>query len=380
MPSILVIEDNDEVRREVVGILRYEGFEVAEAENGRRGVERARERPPDLIICDVMMPDLDGYETLATMRAEPALATVPFVFLTARAERADMRRGMELGADDYLVKPFSIDELVAAVGAALAKAERIESETRARLDELRQQISVAFPHELRTPISCVMGFAEMLSDASQCPPPEEVAALAKRILGAGLRMNRLAENSLLYMQLELLRRGRGDAAALAQVQEWSFEDVVGRRARELAAQHGRPRDLVLELHQGGVCGAGAYVAKLAHELIDNAFKFSTRGSPVRVVAAPEGDTAVLRVVDRGRGMSPEQTQAVDAFIQLDRLMHEQQGLGLGLYIAHRIAALWGARLTFETAPGQGTVVQTALPRPGDRLCAMPASPPPTART
>jgi len=124
MTRILVIEDNDGVREELVEILRYEGFDVREAENGRLGLELAKGWPPDLVICDLMMPELDGYATLEAMRHDPATAAITFLCLTARGERRDMRKAMELGADDYLTKPFTVDELLAALRAALAKRAR----------------------------------------------------------------------------------------------------------------------------------------------------------------------------------------------------------------------------------------------------------------
>jgi len=121
MTKVLVIEDNGGVREEIVAILRFEGYDVRDAENGRLGLELAMGWAPDLVICDLMMPELDGYATLEAMRKDPASALTPFLCLTARGERRDMRRAMELGADDYLTKPFTTDELLAAIGAALAK-------------------------------------------------------------------------------------------------------------------------------------------------------------------------------------------------------------------------------------------------------------------
>jgi len=124
MKRIVVVEDNADVREEILAILRFEGFEVRDAANGRRGLELVREWTPDFIICDLMMPELDGYGMLEALRADPQLKSIPFLCLTARAERRDMRKAMELGADDYLTKPFTAEELLAALGAATAKAAR----------------------------------------------------------------------------------------------------------------------------------------------------------------------------------------------------------------------------------------------------------------
>ena len=123
MTKILVIEDEAGIRMTLSLMLKAEGFEVSVAENGRLGIEAARAKAPDLILCDINMPEMDGYGVLEQLRREPALAATPFVFLTARADRNDMRRGMNLGADDYLTKPFTRDELLGAVTARIKKQE-----------------------------------------------------------------------------------------------------------------------------------------------------------------------------------------------------------------------------------------------------------------
>jgi CheY-like chemotaxis protein/signal transduction histidine kinase/HPt (histidine-containing phosphotransfer) domain-containing protein len=138
MKRILVIEDNDAVREEIAVILGFESFEVIAAENGRVGLERLRQSRPDLVLCDLMMPEMDGYSTLAALRRDSRFATVPFICLTARAERVDMRRAMELGADDYITKPFTADELLAAVNAGLEKSGRAALETEGKVTEVRE--------------------------------------------------------------------------------------------------------------------------------------------------------------------------------------------------------------------------------------------------
>ena len=117
MKRILVIEDQPVMRRNIQTILEMEGFEVVAADNGKKGLEAARKNPPDLILCDVMMPEMDGYGVLTALRQDQRTATIPFIFLTAKGEKTDLRTGMNLGADDYLAKPVSSEELIAAIGA-----------------------------------------------------------------------------------------------------------------------------------------------------------------------------------------------------------------------------------------------------------------------
>ena len=125
MTRILVIEDDLFVRENIVELLEAEDFEVFSTENGILGILWAQDNRPDLVICDVMMPEMNGYDVLAEMRQLPTTALIPFIFLTAMADKRDIRHGMELGADDYLTKPFTREELLNAINARLAKQEKL---------------------------------------------------------------------------------------------------------------------------------------------------------------------------------------------------------------------------------------------------------------
>ena len=124
MKKILVIEDEPEMRRNITSLLRYYDYEPIAAQNGRVAVEMARREKPDLILCDVMMPELDGYGVLHALQSDASLARIPFIFLTAKGEKDDLRSGMNLGADDYLTKPVVNAELVRAIESRLRRSEQ----------------------------------------------------------------------------------------------------------------------------------------------------------------------------------------------------------------------------------------------------------------
>ena len=124
MKKIVVIEDEPEMRRNITTLLRYYDYEPIAAENGRQGVEAAQRQRPDLILCDVMMPELDGYGVLQALQTDASLARIPFIFLTAKGEKEDLRSGMNLGADDYLTKPVANADLVRAIETRLRRSEQ----------------------------------------------------------------------------------------------------------------------------------------------------------------------------------------------------------------------------------------------------------------
>src|SRR5438045_1088728 len=155
MKKILVIDDEEWLREMVQLALRQRGYDVVEAENGEVGIEAARRELPDLILCDVNMAKVDGYLTLSALRNETATASIPFILMTGLADNAGMRHGMELGADDYLPKPFTIDALYASVEARLKKVQMVRQEAEKKLADLRDNLSLMLPHELRTPLNAI---------------------------------------------------------------------------------------------------------------------------------------------------------------------------------------------------------------------------------
>src|SRR5262249_1013569 len=159
--------------------------------DGRSGVELARSELPDLIICDVNMDRMDGYQALASLREAPATASIPFILMTGMADQAGMRQGMELGADDYLPKPFSIEARYASVDSRVKKVDLVRQQAEEKLADLRDNISLMLPHELRTPLNGILGLADILAQDATTLPSEELAQIGVMIRDAGKRLERL---------------------------------------------------------------------------------------------------------------------------------------------------------------------------------------------
>jgi CheY-like chemotaxis protein len=193
MHNVLVIDDSEDVRRVVVQTLQHFGFAAREARDGRSGIQMALGDAPDLIICDVRMPDMDGYKTLAAIRDIPAIANIPFIFLTAAMDKSDVRRGMVSGADDYLTKPFTPEELLEAVTTRLARQTELECEFFKRAEKLRKGVDHLLARELTGPLDGILGFtADIMRESGQIPP-EKVAERARRINESVVRLNLLAK-------------------------------------------------------------------------------------------------------------------------------------------------------------------------------------------
>src|SRR5437879_6223817 len=305
MKKILVIDDEEWLREMVQLALSQRGYDVIEVGNGALGVEVARKDLPDLILCDVNMEKMDGYRTLSSLRNETTTASIPFILMTGLADNAGMRHGMELGADDYLPKPFTIDGLYAAVEARLKKVQTVRQEAEKKLADLQDNISLMLPHELRTPLNGILAYGEILAMEAGALPPSEVAEMGQAIHDSGKRLERLIENFLIYAQLELLGSDPQKLSALRKEQTQFPAKLIEQHAQTQARLANRPQDLVLELTAKPVPMSEEYLAKIVDELVQNAFKFSPAGTPVRVRLEDLPNAMLLSVADQGRGFSSE---------------------------------------------------------------------------
>jgi two-component system sensor histidine kinase/response regulator len=363
MTKILVIEDENHVREIIWEILEAEDFHVIEAENGLKGLELANQELPDLILCDVMMPAMDGFTVLKKLRENPSTQTVPFIFITAKVTKYDMREGMDLGADDYLTKPFTRDELLGAVNTRLKKSATVQKQSEDKLNELRQNLTRTLPHELLTPLNGILGLSEFLLEDLEDMEPAEIRESLQDIHKSGQRLYQLVQNFLLYAQLELVAKDPERLQAFLRGETLSTHLSINSVTHEKAEQFNRVADLHLHLADTSLSIDDHWFSKIVGELVDNAFKFSTPGSPVTVTSSLADRQFIVSVSDRGRGMTPEQIANVGAYIQFERKLYEQQGSGLGLAIAKRLTELYQGTLTLKSIPGQETTIKINLPLP-----------------
>jgi two-component system sensor histidine kinase/response regulator len=363
MKKILVIDDEEWLREMIQLALSQKGYEVVEAENGFVGIEKARKTLPDLVLCDVNMQRMNGYHTLSSLRGDSTTAAIPFILMTGAADNAGMRHGMELGADDYLPKPFTIEGLYAAVEARLKKAEALRDAAEKKLADLRDNISMMLPHELRTPLNGILAYGEILSNDAATLQPAEIAEMGQIINESGRRLERLIENFLIYSQIELIGADPQRTSALRKKQTQSPKKVVADRASYQAQSAGRAADLTLELADKPVAISEEYLSKIVDELVHNAFKFSKAGTAVKVMISPAAsdDRMSMTISDLGRGLETEHIRKVGAYMQFERKLQEQQGLGLGLIIAKRLTELHGGSLEIQSELGKGTTVLVKIP-------------------
>ncbi|NWG18619.1 MAG: response regulator [Chloroflexi bacterium] len=364
MSTILVIEDEQPIRENIVEFLNLEGYEVLEADDGLAGIEMVRQHQPDLVICDIAMPHLSGYDVLLKIREDSTVATTPFIFLTARADRTFMRHGMELGADDYLTKPFTEAELLAATRAQLKKHMLLQDADANELKRARRSLIRLITHELRTPLASLITTQDLITRQIGQLSAQELGEMLGALRSNSQRLRHVTEQIVFSTQLESgeLNWQRINETGF-RVQLWEIMTVAINLARSFAY---RNRDGQIELHERDrvatiVCQMDALKHALA-ELITNALNYSPEDRSITISQWQADGRVWVTITDQGLGIPADQiARAMGDFQQINRESQEQQGLGLGLPLARRIIELHQGTMQLDSVIGKGTQITISLP-------------------
>jgi signal transduction histidine kinase len=305
-----------------------------------------------------MMPDMDGHEFLRVIRSRADTSLTPFIFLTAKSQRRDFRAGMDLGADDYLVKPWSLDRLLHAVELRLQRHREWVEHTTGRLTALRSELANRFPPEVLGPLQGIAQFSDVLLHRAKDQGTQELGSLAGDLHSSALRLLRRSENFLLLLDQS------GDAAPSAYFTGGSVRssEVTLRAASAItAASWTRTDDLDLSLENHALSIPVRSLTKIMTEVLDNAFAYSLRGTKVHVSTEFTPDQCRIRVVDHGIGIgadlvSPAPTQD-SAQVPANKTVR-----GSGLAAVQFLLNHFGGRMTLERGAQDGTVVTVTLPR------------------
>jgi two-component system sensor histidine kinase/response regulator len=362
LPSILVVEDDPHMLHGICETLALAGYQAQPASNGAEALALLEQGPFDLILSDIMMPNLDGYQLFERVRSNPAWTAVPFIFLTAKGQKTDIRLGKQLGADDYLIKPFEVEDLLVAVQSKLERSRALRQAVNVEFTQLKQTILNTLSHEFRTPLTYITGYTELLEEGDF--EIEEFKQLLGYIRKGSDRLKRLVEDFLFIVMLEtgetrsayLLERAvcRDLAAQLSALLN-ALESQAA--ARQVSLKRQVPDKLpTLVCHT-------KYVLDAVSRLVDNGIKFSKReGGVVTVRAWADSRAVCISVSDAGVGIgSDQQDKLFERFSQINREQQEQQGTGLGLYIVKGIVTLHGGQVDVQSAPGVGSTFTISLP-------------------
>jgi signal transduction histidine kinase len=368
MTKILVIEDEGSLREEIMDWLTYEHFEVTGADDGISGIEQAFHNVPDLIICDITMPRLDGFGVLLELRSNTKTAGVPFIFVTARAAHDDIRRGMSLGADDYLTKPFLRQELLGAVQARLGKKAAQEQTLLDEIDQLeialeqeREQrllkvkLIAMLSHDFRTPLTTIVSSADLVSNYADRLDDERRIKHMNRIKSSAHLLEQMLDDMLIIARMET-------GNLVFNPEPLAVEPYFQRMVEEFQMLYQETHQILFESHfDGTILADPRLLRQVGSNLISNAIKYSLQGSEVRVILDNKQGQCILMVQDQGIGISEgDQTRLFSAF-QRGSNVGNISGTGLGLAIVAQAVDLHGGSVRVESEVGSGTTIIVSIP-------------------
>lgn len=359
--KILLIEDDDYMRIIITEILTSNGYEVLEADDGKSGIARAMESIPDLIISDLMLPDIDGYAILNKVKESNKLANVPFIFLTSETEKDMMRKGMNLGADDFLHKPIQFEELLSAVKIRLEKSSKIKAHNEERIDEFRQGIGLAIPHELNTPLNVILGFSEIIKSDFDTLSREELIDMVDCINDGASRLKNTIDRMLLFTHIEMTAINPKRLDELSKTTTLFPNSEISNIIYSLEEHKNRLDDIELLIENRDLKINPDYFRIILKEIIDNSLKFSETSNKVSINGEIKNGNYVISIVDNGMGMSEEQISKIGAFVQFNRKIYEKQGTGLGLAIVNKLLSLFDCSLNIESKLKVGTKITINFP-------------------
>ena len=373
-PRILYIEDNPESRALVRNVLESRGFDVLEASDGMAGIDLAIAAHPDLILCDIEMPGIDGYETATRLRSYRGLDGCPIVVLTSHGDRG---LSLSIGCDGYIEKPIDIEKFPGQLREFLkGKREKVQgTEERRYLREYSQslverleatvrELTAAnsrlraaarsktefmqnLSHELATPLTPITGYLKILRSGKTGSMTDQQGKILESMTLASDRLSRTIDNLVDFATLEsggyAIHRDSFDPAALAR--SVYDEERLKARARKVTLE------LVLETHELG-WGDERKLRQAVTNLLDNAIKFSPHGSQVMLRLSSDPARLLFEVYDQGEGLLPDEGEKVfDPFFHADRIGEERApGAGLGLPVAKQIVEAHGGHIWAESPP------------------------------
>jgi len=359
--KILVVEDNESVRSNIAEILETSGYETFIAENGKVGIEMAIRNQPDIVICDIMMPGMDGYEVLKEMRRSPLTSSVPFIYLTAKNTSADLRKGMELGADDYITKPFTMEELLNAVRIRIEKSDLVKQKAEEKLNQLASFVGYPIAVELGEPLKKISGLSEIMLLEGGGMDKSELIEMIGLVRDSAFKLNRYVKKTLVFYELQVLTF-KTDQLELARKTKLTNADaLIQKTAQSVAATYIRKEDLVCELQEVDLAISKDFLEVLVNELVENALHYSPRRSMVKVSGVKGKSDYQLSISDEGIGFDQNEIDQVGPFIRFGTDSNKPSGIGLGLAIVKLVCEVFNGSITMNTKPGSGTTIKISIP-------------------
>ncbi|MBI5345192.1 MAG: response regulator [Deltaproteobacteria bacterium] len=345
-PRVLIVDDDERNILLLTEKMAKDGYETGDASNGFEALEKVKTFQPDIILMDVMMPKMDGYEALRRIKSSEETRYIPVIMLTGKSEIEDKVLGFEVGADDYIIKPFSLREMSARVKSFLRmrslQTRLMETEKMAALGEMVDGIA----HEIRNPLTMIGGMARRLYEGETEPQHK---AYARRIIQSVERLERMVSRIDEYKKILASRLAPGDINTLVREAVKDIGDITEGKEIKIEMKLMEPGTRI-RMDYGNLKTALFNILQNSVEAIDGP-------GLIMVETLPAIDQSLMvRITDTGAGIKEEEIRKIFNPFQTSKI----EGAGMGLTIAHRVIHDHGGEIEVESKRGEGTVVTIKL--------------------
>lgn len=350
---ILLVEDDINLRETICEYLKYENYDIVSAENGQEALDTLDYWIPDLILCDIMMPVMDGYKFHEILMQNNALNAIPFIFLTAKKEENIREKCIHDGVDEFISKPFKFDELTKMVNAKIKRFKKIKNS----YNNIYTGSKNVFLHEINTPLNGILGSIDLLIENEESFDKNDKATFYEAIKISGERLHRTMRNVILFQNIknnsiEFEEDGQSDLSDCFVKVRKIISPYYENSKKRL-----RPNLVGIKLKI-----SSDFLEFVLFELIDNALKFSNSTKQVSITGSIYNDKFYeLNITDYGLGFKPEELKSIAPNKQFNREQMEQQGLGLGLYLSRIVVLKSKGLFSIVSKEGEGTKVTLLLP-------------------
>lgn len=352
MKKILLIDDDQHIRETIEEFLIYEKYDVITASNGQDALDKLDNWVPDLFICDIMMPVMDGHTFHEIIKNDKLLNSIPFIFLTAKKEKNLMRNCLLEGADDFISKPFKIKELTKTIETKIERFEKIKNS----YPNLYSGEKKILLHEINTPMNGILGSIDLLLDHKNELDNDELNLFHNAIKTSGERLNRTLQNLFLYQRL-IENKVEHKKNSICKV---AFSYLKIKNQLNKNYEHIENR-LLADFEDYALNIDPAYLEIALYELIDNALKFSDNNSVLISGKKFNESNYEIIIADQGIGFTEEDLKNINYGIQFNRVNREQQGLGLGLALSKSLITLARGVFSIVSEENKGTVITIYIP-------------------
>lgn len=347
--KILIVDDDEVFLNSVAQLLKNKGYEVTTFTDVVSAITSLINTVPDIIISDIMMPGINGYEFCERVREQKEYSHIPFIFLTAKNEKADIRKSKEIGADDYITKPFDPDDLYAIIENKLRRIDEIKSAEQEEKDRLKREILGSLSHEFRTSVTMIKGFSDLII-RDQSMDKEKLMHFLSIIKEESGRLESIIEDFLFLTQielgkLELLKRDIDiETLVVNTAEKYRKRIEAGGLILNIDIQPSLPKISIDSIK----------IENALERLISNAIQFTDTGS-ITIRVERKDELIGITVEDTGKGIPKKELKKIfEKFYQSDRMKKRHRGLGIGLSIVKGIVEAHGGSIKVESEEGKGS--------------------------